>query len=87
MGQRIVIELNDDDAAASLARALAPLFGAAAEGSHVLLVADSSADRFTVDVLDSVKAWVDAGGAESVQVLLEGRTYTLSATRMPEISS
>jgi hypothetical protein len=88
MGQRMVIELSSDEAAASLAGVLEPLLGnATVEGSHVVLLADRSADRFAVDALDAVKAWVDAGGAESVQVLLEGRTYTLSSTRASELSA
>ena len=81
MSQRIVIELSTDEEAESLGRALGPLFGkAAAEGAHLVLTADRPGDQFVVDVLDAVKTWVDAGGAESVQVLLDGRVYTLAAS-------
>ncbi len=86
MGQRIVIELGSEEAASSLARALGPLFGEAnLEGTVVILSGEASAERFASDVLDAVKAWLDASDVDSVQVLLEGRTYTLESSHGPEV--
>lgn len=86
MGQRIVIELSTEEEAVSLAGALGPLFGdAAVESAHVILTADRPGERFVVDVLDALKAWVDAAAVDSVQVLLDGRAYTLGATRHREV--
>lgn len=85
MSQSILIETPTPAAAAALHRDLAARFErtVSLEGVRVVLQPDRPPDRFVVDVLDAVKAWVEADGAELVHVILDGRRYALSADRQP----